>query len=567
MTFWLDVAVPTPAHSGIGGALTYRHHALLPPGALVRVPLGRREVLGVVWRCTTDAPASEIVARAVPVATALDLPPLGDDWRDLIAFAARYYQRALGELALAALPPQLRTLSGEQMARRLARTRRTAEYAAAESDTPPALTEDQARALQILAADSSRPALLFGATGSGKTEVYLRAAQDALACDPLAQVLVLVPEINLTPQLLARFSARFGPSAVVALHSGLTPAQRLSAWLSAHLGQARVLLGTRVAVLASLPHLRLVVVDEEHDASYKQQEGARYSARDLAVYRAHTAGIPVILGSATPSLESWYASTPQAEGGLGRYRRIAMPRRVGGETAGLPKVRLLDMTRQPRGALIAPPLLAAIAARVARGEQSLLLLNRRGYAPVLHCEDCGWKSECPHCSAYRVFHKLDRTLRCHHCGLTERVPRACPVCGNADLTPIGRGTERLEEHLAELLTDARRPCGEPARILRIDADAARGAGDLEALLTAVHRGEADVLVGTQMIAKGHDFQRVTLVAAINPDGMLFSSDFRAPERLFALLMQAAGRAGRTAEIAQASEMWVQTANPGHPLFS
>jgi primosomal protein N' (replication factor Y) len=225
------------------------------------------------------------------------------------------------------------------------------------------------------------------------------------------------------------------------------------------------------------------------------------------------------------------------------------------------------MTRQPRGALIAPPLLAAIAARVGRGEQALLLLNRRGYAPVLHCEDCGWKSECSHCSAYRVFHKLDRTLRCHHCGLTERVPRACPVCGNADLTPIGRGTERLEEHLTDLLADARRPDGQPPRILRIDADAARGAGELEALLTAVHRGEADVLVGTQMIAKGHDFQRVTLVAAVNPDGLLYSSDFRAPERLFALLMQAAGRAGRTADTAQSSEMWGQTASPGHPLFT
>jgi primosomal protein N' (replication factor Y) len=608
--------------------------------------LGKREVLGVVWHCSQHAPAPELAQRALPIAAALDLPPLPARWRELIAFAAHYYQRALGELALAALPPQLRALSGAQVARRLQRAPR--ERASIPPDTPPALTGDQARALTMLAADDQRPALLFGATGSGKTEVYLRAVQDALARDPATQALVLVPEINLTPQLLARFAARFaglGPGAVVALHSGLTPAQRLSAWLAAHLGRARVLLGTRVAVLASLPGLRLIVVDEEHDTSYKQQEGARYSARDLAVYRARAAGLPVILGSATPSLESWHASTPQAEGGPGRYLRIVMPNRIGVEmlpscspaaqgalpgsaqtpcrfddemtsplrgvndraqsahdpscpaqpgviegvsrghappgavirhaerdaasNAGLPKVRLLDMARQPRGALIAPPLLAAIAARVARGEQALLLLNRRGYAPVLHCEDCGWKSECPHCSAYRVFHKLDRTLRCHHCGLTERVPRACPVCGNADLTPIGRGTERLEEHLAELLTDVRRPDpdGGPARILRIDADAARGAGDLEALLAAVHRGEADVLVGTQMIAKGHDFRRVTLVAAINPDGLLYSSDFRAPERLFALLMQAAGRAGRDAGITQTSEMWVQTNSPGHPLYA
>jgi len=584
MTCWIDVAVPAPAHSGLGDLLTYRHDAPLPPGTLVRVPLGKREVLGVVWETTPPrsaaapaalppegafTPAPDIAARALPIAAVLDLPPLAAEWRGLIAFAARYYQRALGELALAALPPQLRTLSGAQLARRLARAPRTT--AAPAPDTPPALTEDQARALATLAESDARPALLFGATGSGKTEVYLRAVQDALARDPAAQALVLVPEINLTPQLLARFAARFaslGDGAVVALHSGLTPAQRLSAWLAAHLGRARVVLGTRVAVLASLPGLRLIVVDEEHDASYKQQEGARYSARDLAVYRARAAGIPVILGSATPALESWHASSPKSEGGPGRYRRIVMPLRIGASDAhaGLPQVRLLDMTRQPRGALIAPPLLAAIAARVARGEQSLLLLNRRGYAPVLHCDDCGWKSECPHCSAYRVFHKLDRTLRCHHCGLTERVPRACPVCGNTDLTPIGRGTERLEEHLADLLADARRPGGQPARILRIDADAARGAGELEALLAAVHQGDADVLVGTQMIAKGHDFRRVTLVAAINPDGLLYSSDFRAPEQLFALLMQAAGRAGRDAGAAPGSEMWVQTANPGHSLF-
>jgi primosomal protein N' (replication factor Y) len=615
--YWLDIAVSAPAYSGLVETLTYRHDTPLLPGALVRVPLGRREVLGVVWRCGTEAPASNIVARAVPVVAVLDLPPLTNDWRGLIAFAAHYYQRALGELALAALPPQLRALGGAQLARRLESIPRA--IIEISPDIAPVLTEDQAGALQALAQDDGRPALLFGATGSGKTEVYLRAVQDELIRDPDAQALVLVPEINLTPQLLARFAARFvglGSGAVVALHSGLTPARRLSAWLAAHLGRARILLGTRVAALASLPRLRLIVVDEEHEASYKQQEGARYSARDLAVYRACAAGIPVILGSATPSLESWRASTPKAEGGPGRYRRIVMPRRIGvprcapathgalppegapaalgrpggggmmmpprsatasmPETAaastpvpdtGLPRVRLLDMTRQPRGALIAPPLLAAIATRVARGEQALLLLNRRGYAPVLYCRDCGWKSECPYCSAYRVFHKLDRTLRCHHCGLTERVPRVCPVCGNADLMPIGRGTERLEEHLAELLIEARRPNGEPARILRIDADATRGAGELEALLAAVHRGEADVLVGTQMIAKGHDFRHVTLVAAINPDGLLYSSDFRAPERLFALLMQAAGRAGRDADAAQGSQMWVQTASPSHPLFT
>jgi primosomal protein N' (replication factor Y) len=264
----------------------------------------------------------------------------------------------------------------------------------------------------------------------------------------------------------------------------------------------------------------------------------------------------VLLGSATPSLESWQRALE------GRYRRVAMPSRIGG--GAMPRVRLVDMSAlAPVAAgserVLAPPLLAAVEARLARGEQSLLLLNRRGYAPVLHCSACSWKSGCPHCSAWRVFHKGDRTLRCHHCGLSERVPRACPDCGNLDIAPIGRGTEKLQEQLALLLPTA--------RIARLDADSTRGVGALEAQLQAVHAGEVDILVGTQMLAKGHDFRRVTLVAAVNPDGALFSSDFRAPERLFALLMQAAGRAGRDAAQAAVSEMWVQTWNAAHPLYA
>ena len=573
-THWLAVAVPTPAHSGLGEPLTYRAEAPLPPGSIVRVPLGAREVLGVVWG-EAAAPEAALAAQVRPIAGSFDgLAPLGDDWRQLIAFTARYYQRALGEVALAALPPQLRTLSGTQMARRLKRQRDAAPDAAAFAIENEALTADQASAVARIEQEAG-PFLLFGTTGSGKTEVYMRAAARVLAAEPDAQVLVLVPEINLTPQLLARFAARFGAglgdSAVVALHSGLTPAQRLGAWLAAHSGRARIVLGTRVAVLASLPGLKLIVVDEEHDPSYKQQEGARYSARDLALYRGKLSGAKVILGSATPSLESWHASTP-APDGPGRYHRLAMPRRVGtaeggDPLAGLPRVRRVDMSRQPKGTLIAPPLLAAIGERVARGEQTLLLLNRRGWAPVLHCADCGWKSECPHCSAYRVFHKIDRTLRCHHCGFTQRVPRACPDCGNLDIGTLGRGTEQLEENLAELLTEVCRPDGTPARIARIDADSTRGKGQLEASLAQVHAGAVDVLVGTQMIAKGHDFRRVTLVAAINPDAALFSSDFRAPERLFALLMQSAGRAGRDAAQSAASEMWVQTQHAQHPLFA
>jgi primosomal protein N' (replication factor Y) len=602
MSYWLQVVVAAPAHSSIAGPLTYQSELPLAVGSLVRVPLGRREVLGVVWELLADSGAL-LEMQTRHVAGALEgLPPLSATWRKLVQFTAAYYQRSLGEVALAALPPQLRDLSNVQLARRLKRP--VADTSGVpDGQALPTLSPQQAAVLAEFHADS-RPALLFGATGSGKTEVYLRAAARVLEQDPAAQVLVMVPEINLTPQLQSRFEARFahlGKERVVALHSGLTPAQRLKSWLAAHAGHARLVLGTRMAVFASMPNLRLIVVDEEHDPSYKQQEGARYSARDLAIYRAkietedatHAHGpCRVLLGSATPSLESWQATL------AGRYQRLMMDQRIGsatvfatgeeaapysagrqpapstppkagepGDAGSLPTVRRVDMNHQPKHCIIAPPLLDAIAQRVARGEQSLIFLNRRGYAPVLACHDCGWKSECPHCSAFRVFHKIDRTLRCHHCGFTERVPRACPSCGNIDIAPVGRGTERLEEHLAELLAGVKRPDGEPVRIARIDADSTRLKGALESQLASVHAGEVDVLVGTQMIAKGHDFRHITLVAAINPDGALFSSDFRAPERLFSLLMQAGGRAGRDARHSGASEMWVQTFHPEHPLFA
>ena len=402
---------------------------------------------------------------------------------------------------------------------------------------------------------------------------------------------VIVEKLEPKQQLLRELDALLAEGAIIAtntssisvtaLANGMSNPQRLRSWLAAHQGPARIVLGTRMAVFASMPGLQLIIVDEEHDPSYKQQEGARYSARDLAVYRGRLEGAKVMLGSATPSLESWHHSRPADQGG--RYVRLNMPNRVGASTVpdaksgllgGLPWVRRVDMNHQPKKCVFSPPLLQAIEERIAKGEQCMIFLNRRGYSPVLHCTDCDWKSQCAHCSAYRVFHKIDRTLRCHHCGFTERVPRACPSCGNVDIAPLGRGTEQLEEHLAELLSAVRRPHsvsaqwpeGEPVRIARIDADTTRLKGELESQLARVHAGEVDVLVGTQMIAKGHDFRRITLVAAINADSALFSSDFRAPERLFSLLMQAAGRAGREAGISAQSEMWVQTMHPSHPLF-
>jgi len=594
----LQVAVDAPQHSGISGPLDYLSERLLAPGTLVRVPLGRRELTGIVWPGGAESAGVPLEVHDLrPVGPALDdLPPLSAAWCALVSFTAAYYQRSIGEVALSVLPPALKELDAKQLQARL---KKLAKWEAAEVSQPgtpssppslPTLSPAQAEVLAQLDAlllsagkdGAQAPVLLYGVTGSGKTEVYLRAAEHALQAG--RQVLVLVPEINLTPQLEARFGERFAGRRIVAMHSGLTPAQRLKHWLSAHLGQAELVLGTRLAVFASMPRLGLIVVDEEHDPSYKQQDGARYSARDLAVYRAHLEKVPVLLGSATPSLESWQRAqpvSPTAEGRQpattpaagqavlgsgpanamrGRYRLLKLPERIGG--GAMPRVRLFDMNSLERKTgvttAISAPLLQALRLRLERGEQSLIFLNRRGYAPVLHCGECNWKSECAHCSAYRVFHKGDRTLRCHHCGFTERVPRACPNCGNLDIAPLGRGTERLEEQLAQMLPGA--------RVARIDADSTRLKGSLETQLNAVHAGEVDILVGTQMITKGHDFRRITLVAAVNPDAALFSSDFRAPERLFALLMQAGGRAGRDAAQAARSEMWVQTWHPQHALF-
>ncbi len=588
--YGVSVVLPTPAHSRLPEVLSYRHSASLPLGTLVRVPLGARELLGVVWMPAQGMDEPEL-ATLKPITSVLDVPPLGKAWVDLIRFAAGYYQRFAGELAMAALPPQLRDLDEVQFARLMKKREKMMSFPRRRESTDVAmdsrlrgndqvtgtddgviggndaaceLSPEQEQVLAQLQSDDPRPKLLFGATGSGKTEVYLRRIEQVLAADEKAQALVMVPEINLTPQMEARFQgrieARFGAGTVVLMHSGMTPAQRTASWLAAHLGHARLVLGTRLAVLASMPHLRLIVVDEEHDPSYKSQDGSRYSARDLAVYRASSSGsserIQVILGSATPSIETWHNAN-----GVGRYQRLDMPSRI--SSAAMPKVRLVDMRLQQKGELmaggLAPALMAAITERAERGEQTLLFLNRRGYAPVLNCGSCEWKSACPNCSANQVFHKKDRRLRCHHCSLTTSVPRQCPLCGNLDIGMQGRGTEQLEEMLVAQL-------GTKFRVLRLDADSTSAKGSLEAQMASVHAGEVDVLVGTQMVTKGHDFRRITLVAAVNPDSALFAADFRAPERLFSLLMQAAGRAGRDASMSGQAEVWLQTQHPQHLLY-
>ena len=509
-------------------------------GLRVRVPFGRGEKLGVIVEVSNDSdwpldqlkPAGEILR---------DLPPLPANFFRLCRFASAYYQAALGEVVMQALPGGLKRLDPPD--RRAGRSVKNPPPA-----TPPQLTDEQARAVDAIdPAAGFAGYLLHGVTGSGKTEVYLRLIDKALAIGK--QVLLLVPEINLTPQLEGRVRARFPDAGVVSLHSELAEAARERNWRAAFAGEARIVLGTRLAIFTPMPRLGLIVVDEEHDPSFKQQDGMRYSARDVAVFRAHQLGIPVLLGSATPALESW------ANAQSNRYRMLTLLQRANPE-ATLPAVKVFDTRKMALKEGVSEPLIAAIRERLARGEQSLVFLNRRGYAPVLACPACGWVSRCKRCAANLVLHLADRRLRCHHCGFENRIPKACPTCGNQDIHPFGRGTQRLESWLQEQFPEA--------RILRVDRDAVKSRKQWEAVLERIHGGEADILVGTQMLAKGHDFPKLTLVGILGADSALFAADCRAPERLFAQLMQVAGRAGR-AELK--GEVLIQTQYPDHPLFA
>ena len=574
-------------------------------GQRVLVPFGRKQVLGVAmeWAESSDLAADRIK----PVARVLDdVPPLPRELLALLQFCSDYYHHPLGMTVLAALPTRLRALEPVTMKQALDYTL-SATGQALDLATLPKRRVVQQRILQALqqsplsgaqlrSLSPSAPAalktlleagwveacapqqrtshvfndahtltgeqqqafdavaqqqgygcfLLHGITGSGKTEVYVHLMHEMLKRD--GQVLLLVPEINLTPQLENYFRSRFPDVEIASLHSGLADGERAQNWLKAQSGEARIVLGTRLAVFTPLPKLGLILVDEEHDPSFKQQDGLRYSARDVAIFRANQRGVPVVLGSATPSLESWYNAQS------GRYKLLKLTRRAV-QPATLPIVRCFDITKLPLHEGLSEPLLTAIGDRLQRKEQSLIFINRRGYAPVLMCTACGWLSECKHCAGKLVLHLKDRTLRCHHCGFQQRVPHACPTCGDADLKPVGIGTQRLEETL-----QTRFPA---ARILRVDRDSTRNKGAWAAMRKLIHEGEADILIGTQMLAKGHDFPNLTLVGVISPDGALYSADFRASEKLFAQLTQVGGRAGRADK---AGEVIVQTAFPNHPLF-
>ena len=596
----LQVVFDTPLRQGFD-YLTAADAPPPRPGERVRVPLGRQRAVGIV-AAHTDASALPH-ARLKPVIEAIDTTPLWDETTfGLLRWAADYYHHPLGDVLFGAMPKMLRTGGAalhDEIIWRLSAAGRAAidagarlgprqkklialaagEGAAAaaiaaagltaalrdlarrgwlESDARPeapplagagrpgpVLTADQGAALERIVASLGRfgAYLLHGVTGSGKTEVYLRVIERVLEAGHGA--LVLVPEIALTPQLVARFRARLA-APIVALHSSLADGARLAAWRAAASGRAPVVIGTRSAVFTPMPALGLVVVDEEHDASYKQQDGFRYSGRDLAVARAQRAGAPVILGSATPSLETL------ANAAAGRYVRVSLPERTG--RAGKPRVTVVDLRVNPARDGLSPPAIAAIERHLGENGQVLVFLNRRGYAPTMFCSGCGWIAPCKSCDARLTVHLRRALLTCHHCGAEEPLPFACPRCGN-ELAPVGEGTERVETTLTQLFPSA--------PLVRIDRDVIRRRGDLESALASAADGRSRILLGTQMLTKGHDFPDVTLVVVLAADQGLFGADFRASERLAQQMVQVAGRAGRGD---RPGEVLIQSAYPEHPLL-
>lgn len=659
---YLQVLIDGP----LAGCFSYRCpvEGPEPAGRWVTVPWGkgRRTGLALQRHDASALPAGLKAEDIKPIeAVREDLPAPSSEWLAFLRFVARYYHGSLADLAVGNLPKLLRTpptarsrkdavarledfsttLDGEHDAPSTAPELNAEQQAvlaelctwqgarpdgsapatpsaeasaqslaptpavppAANGTTPSPPSDADASLTSAASQPAPRPWLLHGITGSGKTEVYLHWMEHLLASQPDVQVLLMVPEIGLTPALQLQLQRRFPGQPIAVLHSEMTDAARASHWLAAASGRARIILGTRLAVLAPLPRLGAIIVDEEHDPSYKQQEGLRYSARDMAVARGRLARIPVLLGSATPSLESWHNAQ------LGRYRLLRLRHRARSQAA-LPKVKTVALRGAKTQEGLAEESLQAIRETLARGEQALLFLNRRGYAPVLGCDACGWLSRCNRCDAYRVLHRISpgagerrtkasaartgsRTpsgtpgtlpgtgddpslgilpldeakgngdqrppryrLVCHHCATTQTVPRACPACGNQDLAPLGRGTQKLEDALATLFPSA--------HIGRLDRDVARRKGATQAFLDDVHAGRTNLLVGTQMLAKGHDFDRLTLVVVVDADAGLFTTDFRAPERLFATLMQVAGRAGR--HRSEHARTLIQTRHPEHPLF-
>ena len=595
------IAVNVPLSDGL---LTYSHSELLPQGARVLVPFRNKTVVGIVWE--TDIAPDMDAARILSIQTTFsDEPPLPESWRDLLSFTSRYYHYPTGQAVFAALPqglketravemPQpplfyaLNEAGRAQMPPPARFNKKAALWDALLSGgmTMAALKQVNAQAVKLIedwaeqgwietteaakpilrssefqlnadqqkasdeiqtAFGSFQPFLLYGITGSGKTEVYFDAMAKVLAQG--RQVLFLLPEINLTPQLLKRVENRFADVPTAVLHSQMAAGKRTQDYLRAMLGQAKLVIGTRLAVFTPMDDVGLIVVDEEHDGSFKQDNELRYHARDLAVWRAKQSGCPVVLGSATPSLESWHKAQS------GAYRLLQLTERAH-TAAQLPQVDILNVGRLKLDNGFSPQALQLLKQNFEAGGMSLVYLNRRGFAPALFCGDCGHTFGCPNCSAKMVLHQRARQLRCHHCDHREPIPFKCPDCGNQDLTAVGHGTQRVEETLRAFLPKA--------VVVRVDRDSTAHKNDWADLYRRIADNEIDILVGTQMLAKGHDFARLNLVIVLNADGSLYSADFRAPERLFAELMQVSGRAGRADK---PGKVLIQTQLPEHPVFA
>ncbi|MFC2539999.1 primosomal protein N' [Neisseria sicca] len=595
------IAVNVPLSDGL---LTYSHSEPLPQGTRVLVPFRNKTVVGIVWE--TDIAPDMDAARILGVQTTFsDEPPLPKSWRDLLSFTSRYYHYPTGQAVFAALPQGLKETRAVEM------PQPPLFYElneAGRAQTPPpsrfnkkaalwdallsggmtmaALKQVNAQAAKLIedwagqgwietteaampvlrssefqlnadqqkasdeiqtAFGSFQPFLLYGITGSGKTEVYFDAMAKVLAQG--RQVLFLLPEINLTPQLLKRVENRFADVPTAVLHSQMAAGRRTQDYLRAMLGQAKLVIGTRLAVFTPMDNVGLIVVDEEHDGSFKQDNELRYHARDLAVWRAKQSGCPVVLGSATPSLESWHKAQS------GAYRLLQLTERAH-TAAQLPQVEILNVGRLKLDNGFSPQALQLLKQNFEAGGMSLVYLNRRGFAPALFCGDCGHTFGCPNCSAKMVLHQRARQLRCHHCDHREPIPFKCPDCGNQDLTAVGHGTQRVEETLRAFLPKA--------TVVRVDRDSTAHKNDWADLYRRIADNEIDILVGTQMLAKGHDFARLNLVIVLNADGSLYSADFRAPERLFAELMQVSGRAGRADK---PGKVLIQTQLPEHPVFA
>ena len=601
MMIYHRIAVNVPLSDGL---LTYSHSEPLPQGARVLVPFRNKTVVGIVWE--TDIAPDMDAARILGAQTAFsDEPPLPESWRDLLSFTSRYYHYLTGQAVFAALPQGLKETRAVEM------PQPPLFYAlneAGRAQTPPparfnkkaalwdallsggmtmaALKQVNVQAVKLIedwaeqdwietteaakpvlrpsefqlnadqqkasdeiqtAFGSFQPFLLYGITGSGKTEVYFDAMAKVLAQG--RQVLFLLPEINLTPQLLKRVENRFADVPTAVLHSQMAAGRRTQDYLRAMLGQAKLVIGTRLAVFTPMDDVGLIVVDEEHDGSFKQDNELRYHARDLAVWRAKQSGCPVVLGSATPSLESWHKAQS------GAYRLLQLTERAH-TAAQLPQVDILNVGRLKLDNGFSPQALQLLKQNFEAGGMSLVYLNRRGFAPALFCGDCGHSFGCPNCSAKMVLHQRARQLRCHHCDHREPIPFKCPDCGNQDLTAVGHGTQRVEETLRAFLPKA--------AVVRVDRDSTAHKNDWADLYRRIADNEIDILVGTQMLAKGHDFARLNLVIVLNADGSLYSADFRAPERLFAELMQVSGRAGRADK---PGKVLIQTQLPEHPVFA